>query len=164
MQRLVVGITGASGAAYGVRVLERARELDVETHLVATPAAVMPWAPLVVRPVEAPRRVQTPPVPFSSTPTVRSARPSLVKSVRSTAVPKRSPVSAVPGTPAEQVKTLRDAFMATMKDKEFLAEAEKAEMGITPLSGTEVQELVTKLYASPQEIVERARKAMKPAS
>jgi 4-hydroxy-3-polyprenylbenzoate decarboxylase len=41
MQRLVVGITGASGAAYGVRVLERARELDIETHLVATPAGVL---------------------------------------------------------------------------------------------------------------------------
>jgi 4-hydroxy-3-polyprenylbenzoate decarboxylase len=41
MQRLVVGITGASGAAYGVRALERARELGVETHLVATPAGVL---------------------------------------------------------------------------------------------------------------------------
>jgi tripartite-type tricarboxylate transporter receptor subunit TctC len=73
------------------------------------------------------------------------------------------PYIAVPGTPAEQVKTLRDAFMATMADKEFLAEAEKSEMGITPLSGTDVQNLVTKLYASPPDIVERARKAMKPA-
>jgi flavin prenyltransferase len=35
-QRLVVGITGASGAIYGVRLLERLRELPVETHLIAT--------------------------------------------------------------------------------------------------------------------------------
>lgn len=34
--RLVVGITGASGAIYGVRLLERLSELDVETHLIAT--------------------------------------------------------------------------------------------------------------------------------
>jgi flavin prenyltransferase len=34
--RLVVGITGASGAIYGIRLLERLRELDVETHLVVT--------------------------------------------------------------------------------------------------------------------------------
>jgi 4-hydroxy-3-polyprenylbenzoate decarboxylase len=40
-QRLVVGITGASGAVYGVRVLERARALGVETHLVVTPAGVL---------------------------------------------------------------------------------------------------------------------------
>jgi 4-hydroxy-3-polyprenylbenzoate decarboxylase len=41
MQRLVVGITGASGAVYGVRLLERARTLGVETHLVVTPAGVL---------------------------------------------------------------------------------------------------------------------------
>jgi 4-hydroxy-3-polyprenylbenzoate decarboxylase len=36
VKRLVVGITGASGAIYGVRLLERLRELPVETHLIAT--------------------------------------------------------------------------------------------------------------------------------
>jgi len=36
MKRLIVGITGASGAIYGVRLLERLAELQVETHLIAT--------------------------------------------------------------------------------------------------------------------------------
>jgi 4-hydroxy-3-polyprenylbenzoate decarboxylase len=40
-QRLVVGITGATGAIYGLRVLERARALGVETHLVVTPAGML---------------------------------------------------------------------------------------------------------------------------
>ncbi len=39
--RLVVGITGASGAVYGVRLLERARALGVDTHLVATSAGLL---------------------------------------------------------------------------------------------------------------------------
>lgn len=39
--RLVVGITGATGAAYAVRLLQRARELGVQTHLVVTPAGVL---------------------------------------------------------------------------------------------------------------------------
>jgi 4-hydroxy-3-polyprenylbenzoate decarboxylase len=39
--RLIVGLTGASGAVYGVRLLERARVLGVETHLVATPAGIL---------------------------------------------------------------------------------------------------------------------------
>ncbi|MBQ1765631.1 MAG: UbiX family flavin prenyltransferase [Aquincola sp.] len=39
--RLVVGITGASGAVYGVRLLQRARTLGIETHLVVTPAGVL---------------------------------------------------------------------------------------------------------------------------
>jgi len=36
MKRWIVGITGASGAIYGVRLLEQLRELPVETHLIAT--------------------------------------------------------------------------------------------------------------------------------
>ena len=40
-RRLVIGITGASGAVYGVRLLERARALGVQTHLVATPAGIL---------------------------------------------------------------------------------------------------------------------------
>jgi len=39
--RLVVGITGASGAVYAVRLLARARDLGLETHLVVTPAGVL---------------------------------------------------------------------------------------------------------------------------
>jgi len=41
VQRLVVGITGATGAVYGVRLLQRARELGVQTHVVLTPAGVL---------------------------------------------------------------------------------------------------------------------------
>ena len=39
--RLVVGLSGASGAVYGVRLLDRARALGVETHLVASAAGVL---------------------------------------------------------------------------------------------------------------------------
>jgi 4-hydroxy-3-polyprenylbenzoate decarboxylase len=38
---LVVGITGATGAVYGVRLLQRARSLGVQTHLVITPSGVL---------------------------------------------------------------------------------------------------------------------------
>lgn len=39
--RLIVGISGASGVAYGVRLLELLKEVGVETHLVMTKAAEM---------------------------------------------------------------------------------------------------------------------------
>jgi flavin prenyltransferase len=39
--RLVVGLTGASGSIYGVRLLARARALGAQTHLVATAAGVL---------------------------------------------------------------------------------------------------------------------------
>ncbi len=39
--RVLVGITGATGALYGVRLLERLKALGRETHLVASPAGVL---------------------------------------------------------------------------------------------------------------------------
>lgn len=38
-QRIVVGITGASGVIYGIRALQHLREMDVETHLILSEAA-----------------------------------------------------------------------------------------------------------------------------
>ncbi len=39
--RLVVGVTGATGALYAVKLLQRARDIGVETHLVVTPSGVL---------------------------------------------------------------------------------------------------------------------------
>ncbi len=41
MRRLVVGITGATGAVYGLQLLRRARTLGLQTHLILTPAGVL---------------------------------------------------------------------------------------------------------------------------
>jgi tripartite-type tricarboxylate transporter receptor subunit TctC len=68
---------------------------------------------------------------------------------------------APPGTPAAQLDTLRSAFDATMSDKVFLEDAEKLRVDIAPLSGAKVQELVAKLYTTPKDVVERAKKAIR---
>jgi hypothetical protein len=68
---------------------------------------------------------------------------------------------APPGTPPALLATLRTAFDATMGDKTVLEDAEKLRLDIAPLSGAKVQELVTKLYATPKDVVERARKAIR---
>jgi tripartite-type tricarboxylate transporter receptor subunit TctC len=69
---------------------------------------------------------------------------------------------AAPGLSAEQLATLRSAFDATVGDQEFLKDAETLRIDISPLSGAKVQDLVTKLYAAPKEIVARARQAISP--
>ena len=40
-RRLIVGVSGASGAAYGLRVLDACREMGIESHLVASKAAAL---------------------------------------------------------------------------------------------------------------------------
>ncbi len=40
-QRVVVGITGATGAVYGVRLLQRLKECGCESHLIASPAGLL---------------------------------------------------------------------------------------------------------------------------
>ena len=70
------------------------------------------------------------------------------------------PFLVAPEVPAERVEALRAAFDKTMVDPEFLAEAKKIGLDIRPLSGAEVQALVTKTYATPPDVIEKARKAM----
>jgi tripartite-type tricarboxylate transporter receptor subunit TctC len=66
------------------------------------------------------------------------------------------PFLAPPNMPPERLATLRKAFMDTMKDPEFLAEAAKAKLEITPVSGEEVQRLVEDIYKTPPEVAKKA--------
>jgi tripartite-type tricarboxylate transporter receptor subunit TctC len=66
------------------------------------------------------------------------------------------PYFAPPGVPADRAAALRKAFLETMQDKDFLADAEKAQLEITPVSGEEVQKLVAEVYATPPEIAKKA--------
>ena len=64
--------------------------------------------------------------------------------------------------PKDRVETLRKAFMETMADKEFLAEAEKTKFEITPVSGEKIESLVLDVYRSTTpELAVRAGAAMK---
>ncbi len=62
-----------------------------------------------------------------------------------------------PNVPADRVEALRKAFNDTMKDPDFLAEAEKLKLDIDPLNGKQVSELVAQVLATPKDVVERVR-------
>ena len=66
------------------------------------------------------------------------------------------PFLAPPGVAADRVAALRSAFMATMKDKDYLADTEKTQMEINPVPGDKVQALVKEEYATPPEIAQKA--------
>jgi tripartite-type tricarboxylate transporter receptor subunit TctC len=60
------------------------------------------------------------------------------------------------GVPRERVEALRRAFDATMKDPEFLAEAEKSKTDISPMTGEEAQKIAESTIATPPEVLARA--------
>jgi tripartite-type tricarboxylate transporter receptor subunit TctC len=69
---------------------------------------------------------------------------------------------APPGIPAAQLGILRTSFDATVQDPQFLADAAKANIDILPLGGVKIQELIERLAATPQSIVDRAKRAIRP--
>ena len=68
--------------------------------------------------------------------------------------------AAPPGVPAERVKALRAAFDATMKDAEFLADAARQRIDITPATGDAVAAFIAGIYKASPAVVERAKKAV----
>jgi tripartite-type tricarboxylate transporter receptor subunit TctC len=66
------------------------------------------------------------------------------------------PFLAPPSVPADRADALRKAFMDTMRDAEFLAEAEKSQLEITPVAGPEVEKLVNDLYQTPKALADKA--------
>src|SRR5215475_1315151 len=70
------------------------------------------------------------------------------------------PYIAPPGIPADRAKALREAFMATMRDPEFLVEVGKLQLNISPTAGEEMERIVADAYAQPDAIVQKVRKAL----
>jgi tripartite-type tricarboxylate transporter receptor subunit TctC len=66
------------------------------------------------------------------------------------------PFLAPPDLPADRLAALRQAFMDTMKDPDFLAEAEKGQLEITPVTGEDIQKLVEEVYKTPKDIAAKA--------
>ena len=70
------------------------------------------------------------------------------------------PFAAPPDLPPERLAALRRAFDQTMTDPEFLADAEKSGLDVNPLTGEALNQLVTKLYDTPQDVVKEAAQVM----
>ena len=70
------------------------------------------------------------------------------------------PMMVTPGTPADRVKILRDAYAKTLSDPEALDEAKKGRMDVDPATGEELETLVKEIFDSPPEVVERVKKIL----
>lgn len=82
---------------------------------------------------------------------------ALVHSVGPTARPYVLP----PGTPIDRLQILRKAFMDTMKDPEFLADATKAKLDVNPLDGAELDRNVKDVFKLDPKLIPRAKEILK---
>jgi tripartite-type tricarboxylate transporter receptor subunit TctC len=71
------------------------------------------------------------------------------------------PFVAPPYLSPDRLKMLRDAFNATMKDAEFVAEAKKSKLDLEPEDGEHLSALIAKIYATPKPIVDKVTALIK---
>src|SRR4051812_31141536 len=74
------------------------------------------------------------------------------------------PIATNPGVPPQRVGALRRAFDETLRDPEFLADAERQKTDISPTPGVEVQQMIAAVIGAPADIKEKAKRAMEPKS
>jgi len=67
------------------------------------------------------------------------------------------PFFAPPDVPTDRLAALRRAFELTLKDPQFLADAEKMGVEVQHVGGAAIQTLLEKIYASPREIIDRGK-------
>jgi tripartite-type tricarboxylate transporter receptor subunit TctC len=68
------------------------------------------------------------------------------------------PFIASLSVPADRIRILRDAFNATMKDPDFVADATKLRLPVMPRTGEEAIKVVETIYGAPKNVVDEARK------
>jgi tripartite-type tricarboxylate transporter receptor subunit TctC len=122
------------------KALYESKEITVPVQLGLTPHEDLPNVPLVTS--------------LTKDPT-KSAVLRLIFSRQTMA----RPFAAPPGLPEERLQALRAAFDATMKDKDFLAEAQKLDLEVRPVSGLEIDALVANLATTPADIRKLAAEA-----
>jgi tripartite-type tricarboxylate transporter receptor subunit TctC len=67
-----------------------------------------------------------------------------------------------PDVPNDRVAALRKAFMAAMNDPELKAEAARIQLDVEAVGGEELQTALARMYATPPDILEKARQAIAP--
>jgi tripartite-type tricarboxylate transporter receptor subunit TctC len=67
------------------------------------------------------------------------------------------PLAGPPGMPSERLAALRTAFMDTMKDPAFLADAQRANIDIDPVTGDQVEQLLAQFAKYPKSVIDKAK-------
>jgi tripartite-type tricarboxylate transporter receptor subunit TctC len=71
------------------------------------------------------------------------------------------PYALPPGTPKERVQLLRKAFLETLKDPRFVAEAKKSNLEVDPVSGEELERLVNGVFGLDATLLAKLKEVLK---
>jgi tripartite-type tricarboxylate transporter receptor subunit TctC len=88
-------------------------------------------------------------------------RAKAIMALRSTPELIARPYVMPPGTPAEMVKAMRDAFAKAIQDPQLIAEGKKSKMELEFTSGEEAQKVLHDVFNQPKDIVEEFSKYIK---
>jgi hypothetical protein len=70
------------------------------------------------------------------------------------------PMLAPPGVPADRIAALRVAFAALAQDQQFLADAQKLKLDVAPVTGPEVDKVISVITSASAETAQRLQKAI----
>lgn len=68
------------------------------------------------------------------------------------------PMMATPGTPADRIKILRDAYLKAFNDPEAVQEAKKGRLDLQALPGADVEMQIREVMNQPKDVIERVKK------
>jgi tripartite-type tricarboxylate transporter receptor subunit TctC len=71
------------------------------------------------------------------------------------------PFVAPPGLPPERLRILREAFNATMKDADFIAETRRLNLDLEPEDGQHLESLIRQIYATPVGVIDKVANLIK---
>ena len=75
--------------------------------------------------------------------------------------PVARPYVLPPDTPKDRLALLRKAFMDTLKDPEFIADATKSKLDLSPLSGEDLEKTVLEIYGAEPDVVAKLKDILK---
>jgi hypothetical protein len=67
-----------------------------------------------------------------------------------------------PGTPKDRVALLRKSFLDTLKDPEYIAESNKTSLTIGPVSGEEIEGIVSGLFKLDSAMIAKLKSVLVP--
>ncbi len=139
----VDGMCGVSWSTVQTRHMDwlNAKKVNIPVQAGLTKAPDLPDVPIVTDLVKDPEQMQ------------------MVRLILASQAMAR-PFVAPPGIPDDRKRALIDAFDKTMKDPEFLAEAQKMKADINPVSAAEIDRLLAEVYKTPKDVVAKAAKAI----